>query len=392
MKIKDFSSQTYTGLSNRKQLSKTKNEYRIAFFLYFVACALSIITSSYGSIIGNLYLGVALVILAEALKLIASLGDKVNKIALFLGIAVSVGTASFSSSLFFQINNQNTENKEQIIERIEKEIDGLKAPSFSSEDLLSVQDVNIALTKKANAIKTASYRIKRYSKSRSRVMTGRKIIRIKNCGVSTTCSKVKADYEAILKLMKQNQNKQKLIKTALSSHDQQNARKVELERELLATKRGINTIIISTWIQVLITAALILVIEFLQILSSVKMSLLKPILNSLLFHRKIWNINNKSQNFIKSWFLKKELYNKKTIAVQKDVAKSKSKKDSTLLPKNVPKTKRQKLNEEGIKKVIKSLNNRNVKTTKANILNELSLFGFGKTDVNYKMVRAEIAQ
>jgi hypothetical protein len=29
--------------------------------------------------------------------------------------------------------------------------------------------------------------------------------------------------------------------------------------------------------------------------------------------------------------------------------------------------------------------------TKTNILNELSLFGFGKTDVNYKMVRAVIA-
>jgi hypothetical protein len=37
MKIKDFSPQSYTGLSNRKQLSKLSNEYRLAFFILLLA-------------------------------------------------------------------------------------------------------------------------------------------------------------------------------------------------------------------------------------------------------------------------------------------------------------------------------------------------------------------
>lgn len=395
MQIKDFSPHTYAGLSNKKELSKTQNEYRVAFFLYSVACALSIITSSYGSYVSKLYLGVALVILAEALKLIASIGDKVNKIALFLGIAVSVGTASFSSSLFFQLNNQHTENQQQIIERLERELDGLKAPSFSSDDLLSVQDLNIELTKKANKIKTASYRIKIYKRSRTRVMTGSNIINLKSCGSSDTCNKVKANYEAVMKLLNQNKSKQNLIKTALQSNEQQQARKVELERELLTTKRGINTIFIATWIQVLITAALIVVIEFLQILSRIKMAYVKPNLNSLLFHRKIWNIKNKPKNGIKSWLFNKVNSQPKEVVkevIQKPIQKPKSQIASPVLAKNAPTKKRKKLNSETAKKIIKSLKIKNVKTTKVNILNELSLFGFGKTEVNYKMVRAVIAQ
>lgn len=394
MQIKDFSPHTYAGLSNRKELSKTLNEYRVAFFLYSIACALSIITSSYGSVIGKLYLGIALVILAEALKLIASIGNEVNKAALFLGIAVSVGTASFSSSLFFQLNNQQTENKQQIIDRLEREIDSLKAPSFSSDDLVDVQDINIELTKKANAIKTASYRIKIYKRSRTRTMTGSKIISLKSCGSSDTCNKIKANYEAVMKLLQQNKSKQSLIKTALQSNDQQQARKVELERELLATKRDINTIFIATWIQVLTTAALIVVIEFLQILSRIKMANVKPNLNSLLFHRKIWNIKNKPKNAIKSWLFNKFKPQPKEVVkevIQKPVRKPKSQKASTVLAKNAPTKKRKKLNSEGAKKIIESLKIKNVKTTKTNILNELSLFGFGKTDVNYKMVRAVIA-
>jgi hypothetical protein len=394
MQIKDFSPHTYAGLSNRKELSKTLNEYRVAFFLYAIACALSIITSSYGSVIGKLYLGIALVILAEALKLIASIGKEVNKAALFLGIAVSVGTASFSSSLFFQLNNQHTENKQQIIDRLEREIDSLKAPSFSSDDLVAVQDINIELTKKANAIKTASYRIKIYKRSRTRTMTGSKIISLKSCGSSDTCNKVKANYEAVMKLLQQNKSKQSLIKTALQSNDQQQARKVELERELLATKRDINTIFIATWIQVLITAALIVVIEFLQILSRIKMAHVKPNLNSLLFHRKIWNIKNKPKNCIKVWLFHKMNHQPKEVVkevIQKPIRKPKSQKASTVLAKNAPTKKRKKLNSEAAKKIIESLKIKNVKTTKTNILNELSLFGFGKTDVNYKMVRAVIA-
>lgn len=181
MKIKDFSPQSYTGVSNRKQLKKLSGEYRLAVFLYSLACFLSIITSSYGSFMGSLYLGIALVILAEGLKLTAAIGDTVNKPALFLGIAVSIGTASFSSYLFFQLNNVNVVNKTDIIERIERELDSFQAPSLSSENLMEVQDNNIKLTKQLNLIKTASYRIKLYRDSRTRVMTGHKIVTLKRC-------------------------------------------------------------------------------------------------------------------------------------------------------------------------------------------------------------------
>ena len=57
-----------------------------------------------------------------------------------------------------------------------------------------------------------------------------------------------------------------------------------------------------------------------------------------------------------------------------------------------PKKIRRKLTDEGIEKIITSLKNRGVKFTKTNILNELSLFGFGKTDQNYKIICSKIEQ
>jgi hypothetical protein len=85
------------------------------------------------------------------------------------------------------------------------------------------------------------------------------------------------------------------------------------------------------------------------------------------------------------------LINSNSSSSKKSNLKPKTQKAVTVLTNNAPKQKRKKLNEEGVNKIIKSLENRNVKMTKTNILNELSLFGFGKTDVNYKMVRAVIA-
>jgi hypothetical protein len=400
MKIKDFSPQSYTGLSNRKQLKKLSGEYRLAVFLYSLACFLSIITSSYGS----LYLGIALVILAEGLKLTAAIGDTVNKPALFLGIAVSVGTASFSSYLFFQLNNVNAVNKTEIIERIERELDSFKAPSFYSKNLMEVQDNNIKLTKQLNSIKTASYRIKLYRGSRTRVMTGERLISIKRCGISNTCQKIQAKHKAILKLLKQNNSKLNLIKTAIDSNKASNVRKVELERELIALKTANNSIIIPLWIQVIITASLIIVIEFIQILSRVKMIAVSPNLHSLLqFHIKIWKINKKSKNVKKglfnifAYFSSYTLFSKPfSLSSKKSNMKQKNQKTNTqkavtVLTNNAPKSKRKKLNEAGIEQVIKTINQRKVKPTKANILNELAHFNFGKTDMNYKLVRSKIA-
>jgi hypothetical protein len=403
MKIKDFSPQSYTGLSNRKQLSKLSNEYRLAFFLYSLACFLSILTSSYGSFVGNLYLGIALVVLAEGLKLTASIGETVNKPALYLGIAVSVGTASFSSSLFFQLNNVDAVNKKDITERIERELDNFKAPSFSSNNLIEVQDNNIKLTKQLNSLQTASYRIKLYKRSRTHVMTGQKIVRLKRCGTSTTCSKVKAEYEAILKLLSQNYSKLKLIKTAIDSNNSNNVRKVELERELLGIITAKQAVIIPLWIQAIITASLIVVIEFLQILSRVKMIAVSPNLHSLQFHIKIWKFNKKSENVKKGLFnifanfTSYTLFSKPfTISSKKSNLKPKNQKANTqkavaVLTNNAPKQKRKKLNEAGIEQVIKTIKQRKVKPTKANILNELAHFNFGKTDMNYKLVRSKIA-
>jgi len=401
MKIKDFSPQSYTGLSNRKQLKKLSGEYRLAVFLYSLACFLSIITSSYGSFMGSLYLGIALVVLAEGLKLTASIGDTVNKPALFLGIAVSIGTASFSSYLFFQLNNVNAVNKTDIIERIERELDSFKAPSFSSDNMMEVQDNNIKLTKQLNFIQTASYRIKLYKRSRTRVMTGQKIVSLKRCGTSNTCQKVQAKHKAIMKLL--NHSKLNLIKTDIDGNKASSVRKVELERELIALKTATQSILIPLWIQVIITASLIVVIEFLQILIRVKMIAVSPNLHSLQFHIKIWKFNKKSKNTKKgllnifAYFSSYTLFSKpfpflsKNSDLKPKNQKANTQKTVAVLTNNAPKQKRKKLNEEGVNKIIKSLENRNVKMTKTNILNELSLFGFGKTDVNYKMVRAVIA-
>jgi hypothetical protein len=343
-------------------------------FLYSLACFLSIITSSYGS----LYLGIALVILAEGLKLTAAIGDTVNKPALFLGIAVSVGTASFSSYLFFQLNNVNAVNKTDIIERIERELDTFKAPSFSSKNLMEVQDNNIKLTKQLNSIKTASYRIKFYRGSRTRVMTGERLISIKRCGISNTCQKIQAKHKAILKLLKQNNSKLNLIKTAIDSNKASNVRKVELERELIALKTATQSILIPFWIQVIITASLIVVIEFLQILSRVKMIAVSPNLHSLQFHIKIWKINKKSKNVKKglfnifAYFSSYTLFSKPfSLSSKKSNMKQKTQKANTqkavaVLTNNAPKSKRKKLNEEGVNKIIKSLENINVKMTKNN--------------------------
>jgi len=398
MKIKDFSPQSYTGLSNRKQLKKLSGEYRLAIFLYSLACFLSIITSSYGSFMGSLYLGVALVILAEGLKLTAAIGDTVNKPALFLGIAVSVGTASFSSYLFFQLNNVDAVNKKDISERIERELDSFKVPSFSSDNMMEVQDNNIKLTKQLNSLQTASYRIKLYKRSRTRVMTGQKIISLKRCGTSNTCHKIKAKHEAILKLLSQNNNKLNLIKTAIDSSNTNNVRKVELERELIALKTAKHSILIPLWVQFIITAALIVVIEFLQILSRVKMIAVTPNLHSLQFHIKIWKINKKSNNAKKglfnifAGFTSYTLFSKPfSLLPKKNDLKPKTEKPVMVLTNNAPKQKRKKLNQSGIEQVIKTIKQRKVKPTKANILNYLAHFNFGKTDVNYKLVRSKIA-
>jgi hypothetical protein len=59
---------------------------------------------------------------------------------------------------------------------------------------------------------------------------------------------------------------------------------------------------------------------------------------------------------------------------------------------NTPKRKRKKLTETDIEKIITSLKIRGLKLTKTNILNELSLFGFGKTDQNYKLICFKVEQ
>jgi len=53
----------------------------------------------------------------------------------------------------------NAVNKTDIIEKIERELDSFKAPSFSSDNMIEVQDNNIKLTKQLNYIQTASYSI-----------------------------------------------------------------------------------------------------------------------------------------------------------------------------------------------------------------------------------------
>jgi hypothetical protein len=272
----------------------------------------------------------------------------------------------------------NAVNKTDIIERIERELDTFKAPSFSSKNLMEVQDNNIKLTKQLNSIKTASYRIKFYRGSRTRVMTGERLISIKRCGISNTCQKIQAKHKAILKLLKQNNSKLNLIKTAIDSNKASNVRKVELERELIALKTATQSILIPFWIQVIITASLIVVIEFLQILSRVKMIAVSPNLHSLQFHIKIWKINKKSKNVKKglfnifAYFSSYTLFSKPfSLSSKKSNMKQKTQKANTqkavaVLTNNAPKSKRKKLNEEGVNKIIKSLENINVKMTKNN--------------------------
>jgi hypothetical protein len=369
MKIKDFSKNSFYGQQNIKEFKEIKGKYRTAIMLYIIASTCSLITSSYSAFITTQLGIIALVLLGESTKIIAAI-KPYNKTAMSVGIAISICTASFSSWLFFQSNNQTVTNQQEIIQQLEKELGNLKIPDISHQDLLSVQDQITHSTHQLNKLLTKKYRVKLWNRSKTKVLTGQQILDLRQCGISTVCAETKAKIAAIIQTQKQQQKQQGLIKAGLENHHMQQQRYQEVQAKIIALKQEQETVYIPILIQICFTIALILVIDYLQFLCRVAITVNKPDLEILRTHYQIWKVNQKSKP-------------KRQEEVKQEVKPKRQ--EEVKVVKTRKKTKP--LDEEGIKLILQSLSSDNMKQTQLNIKKKLKLFGFGQTTKNYYAVK-----